>query len=419
MEFNSDILRIFDQNFRGCAKVSTCQSDNMVKQFPKGLKIAIIRSNSRPISLDSYNCQEVGLATALTEYGVSTDIYMAGRRRNQAVATIISDRDGLLVRVINLPYIRLLGQNGFFPSLIKILRMNSYDLIQIQEDCQITSVIVSLYALKRKIPVVLCQGVYESYRGFFKRSLQFLYDYTFGKLLIKTVTASIAKTTEAKKYLMRKGFPNVTVCPIGLDPKAFENAEDINWREKLNIPQKGKVLLYVGIIESRRNVDFIIKLLPVLGNDIPQMHLIIVGDGPQKRVCEALAEKLGVLNKTKFIGRVHQYQLPSIYKEADLLLLPSSYEIYGMVVLEAMYFGVPVISSATAGPKEIIQDFLDGVVLDKIQIELWQKAMLDLFSDLSKKNDMGNKAKRKIRTQFLWSHLCKNYLEFYKKLLEK
>jgi glycosyltransferase involved in cell wall biosynthesis len=90
-----------------------------------------------------------------------------------------------------------------------------------------------------------------------------------------------------------------------------------------------------------------------------------------------------------------------------------------MVVLEVMYFGVPVISTATAGPKEIIQDSLDGVVLDQIQIELWRKAILNLFSDLSKKDDMGNKAKRKIRTQFLWSHLCKNYLEVYEELLEK
>ncbi len=381
------------------------------------MRIALIRPSSFIISLKNYNSQEIGLAEALLDYKTSTDIFIAGNV-SKPLHESINKKNGNNVRLFQLPFIKLPGRQAFFPSLFKILKQEEYDLIQVHEDSHITSCIVSMYGKKRRIPVILCQGMYKNYSGTIAKLLQIIYDLTFLRIFKKNIAASIAKTKSAKAYLRSKGFKNISVCPTGLNIKQFKDEEVINWRNKYNISAKAKIILYVGIIEPRRNVDFIIKLFSELLKKGQNVYLFIAGHGPNENECKQIAENLYLNGRIIFLEKIPQAQLPSLYKNADVLLLPSSYEIYGMVMLEAMYFGIPVITTSTAGSSEIIESDKNGIIIQEIELDEWLAIILKLLSNRSLLDSISFEAFKRIKERFLWDKASIKYFEVYQKVLQ-
>lgn len=382
----------------------------------KPRKLAIVRSSSTLLSLSNYNIQEIGLANALLEFNISSDIYLAGKEA-KVVIEPLQNKDGKGVRLIYLPYKKLPGRQAIFPDLIKSIGNEKYDLIQVHEDSQITSCLIALYGAKKKIPVVLCQGMYQNYDRLIPKLFQFVYDKTVLNILRNNVACCIAKTRKAKYYLEKKGFTEISVCPVGLDIRKLISGDESNFRELHQISASMKIVLYVGVIEPRRNVDFIIRVfyeLSKLRNDI---CLVIAGEGPDKSKCDELSKSLRINDKILFLGKVPQKQLKSIYKAADVFLLPSKYEIYGMALMEAMYFGIPVIASLTAGPEEIIESGVNGFIVPDLQIDKWKNHLQELLSDSSLANIFRYNARRRIEKVFLWKKTAPCFLNIYLKAL--
>ena len=96
------------------------------------------------------------------------------------------------------------------------------------------------------------------------------------------------------------------------------------------------------------------------------------------------ASEYGISDRVHLIGTISQKHLPALYRAAHVFLLPSTYEIYGMVMLEAMYFGVPVISTASAGAKVIIQQDVTGYILDTFDTSLWAEKIVDINEKVQK-----------------------------------
>jgi glycosyltransferase involved in cell wall biosynthesis len=381
--------------------------------MPKNFKkMAIIRSSSYVLSQDSYNIQEIGLAKALLALGVSTDVYMAGNTKRPAVSTVF-ENNGEIARLHLLPHLRLPGRQAIFPDLYKLMDEHDYDLLQVHEESQITSVHVALYGRSRSIPVVLCQGMYREYYGVIKRLVQTIYDMTMLRLLRKNTSLCIAKTGWARNYLHTKNLENVRVCPVGLDTGKFAEYEPVDWMDRYGVRKDEKVLLYVGIIEKRRRVHGLINTLRNLLHGRQDLYLFIAGDGPDRARCEKLVAQLNLRGKVLFLGKIPQKQLPSLYKAAYLFLMPSRYEIYGMVMLESMYFGTPVVSTATAGSDEVITDGVDGMVLNSSNIDAWEQAIDGLLSNRDRRNEMGMRARETVLSKYTWDRASLQYHDAY------
>jgi glycosyltransferase involved in cell wall biosynthesis len=378
-------------------------------------RLAIIRPSSYLVSPADYNIQELGLAKGLSARGISSDIYMAGRVSRPEVSVIRESPQS--VRLIRLPFWELPGKQALFPDLNKLLRQERYDVIQVHEYNQITTVLVSAYARRRGIPVVLCQGMYIDSRKILARLLQPIYDIVVMPLLRTTISLPIAKTSRAAGYLRQKGFQDLVVCPVGLDTDAFTNAYRIDVRAKYGLTRNDRILLYVGNLEKRRNPAFLIRIFQVILQSCNDIVLLIAGDGMEKATCEKLAKTSVGKGRITFIGRVLQDELPSLYEEAYLFLLPSSYEIYGMVIMEAMYFGVPVITTSTAGSMDLIQDGTDGVVLDGLDMDSWTKTIVMMLRDKERRDSLAAAAKAKICRHYDWEHASGRYLDSYNSLL--
>ncbi|GAM11865.1 D-inositol 3-phosphate glycosyltransferase [Geobacter sp. OR-1] len=356
------------------------------------LRMAIIRPIGIPISRNFYNSQEIGLARGLSKYGISVDVYVAGKDQAVVCQNIESAGSGL-VRLFEVPFFKIpLIDHAIYPKLISLLKEGSYNFIQVNEENELTSFWVARYARKNGIPVVVYQGMYEQLTGRIYAAFQNIYDTFLLPLFRKYIDVALVKTSRARAHLERKGFNNIRILPVGLDPTPFKNPKDRNWRSEFDIPPEAYILLYVGVFEKRRNVDFMLDLAKSLLNY--RVYLVMAGVGPEHERITSRISKENILN-VRLIGSVSQDALPSLYRESSLFLLPSKYEIYGMVVIEAMYFGLPLISTRTAGPEDIIDNNVDGIIMDYIDVEMWAKSILSLQLKPEKQIEMRSNSKIK------------------------
>lgn len=365
-------------------------------------KIAIIRGFTSFQSITNYNSQELGLARALLKRGVQTDIFYASK---DSKATSIQIDQGLNVNY--LPVINIVGHQGIMLGLNKIIKQKKYDLVQVTEESSIISFFAAVCAKKYSIPVILSQGMYESHKGFFASILQKSYNFIFTAPFRKSVTSSIAKTQMAKEYLNSKNFKNVEVLPIGLSTHNF-NILDEN---KISKPSK-KVVLYIGKLENRRNPLFILELAKrYLDNS--NVLFLCIGSGPMaKEVIENKPKNVQV------IENVLQKEIKNYYSMADVFILPTDYEIFGMVYLESIYFGVPIVTTINAGSQDILKNKTYSFLEKSLDSKRWmQKIDKFLFDE-----ELIKKVKRDLSKDKLtvtWESLVDDYIRAYQKSLKR
>ncbi len=136
-----------------------------------------------------------------------------------------------------------------------------------------------------------------------------------------------------------------TVISNGINLKEFKPLDIGNFYHRYNIPLKATKLLFVGRLFPEKSIDTLIKSIPQIIKEHPDTHIMIVGGGHQRTKLEKLAEKLDVQKHVTFLGLVSEEDKILAYNASDIFILPSLAELEGMVVLEAMACGKPVIVS--------------------------------------------------------------------------
>jgi glycosyltransferase involved in cell wall biosynthesis len=365
------------------------------------LKIAIVRPDSNTSKKGYYNSQELGLAKGLSKLGYETHIYMATKEK-KIKKTIISQPVGQTITIIELPFY-LIPQISLavFPSLIKELKHNQYEIIQVNEENELTCFQVARYAHKNNIKCIVYQGMYKNISGRINRAYQMLYDIFLLPSFKNYINFAFCKTTRAQQHLKNKGYNNTHVVPVGLDTEAFQTMSPLDWKQELSITEK-KILLYIGIFENRRNIIFLIDLAKNLA--INDYDLILIGKGPllEQAIKKISDEKI---NNVHILGELKQSELISLYQIADFFLLASSYEIYGMVILEAMYFGCPVISTKTAGAEDIIEPGKNGFIINELDTAKWADVIINNFRCLNRAQ-----IKSTIVDNLVWDIIAKRYI---------
>ncbi|MBC8179799.1 glycosyltransferase family 4 protein [candidate division KSB1 bacterium] len=378
------------------------------------MKVAIVRPYASVLSEKGYNVQEFGLAKGLLKEGINVDVYCAGKGSEIEKIDYKKEHDAK-VRIIRMPYKTVLYIQGIFSGLFRLLKNEKYDLLQTQGYQQVTSFLITWFGTQNNIPVVMHEGLYETDYGRMMNLIIKVFNQTLGIYMRKNIIACIAKTDMAKASLIKDGFRNIKKLPIGLDVEKFNNFENISWRKRLGLSEAASILLYVGVIEPRRNLDFTIKIVNELVKKRKPVYLVIVGSGPDEKKCRNLSKDLNLGKHVIFLGRVNQKELPSLYQEADLFLLPSNYEIVGMVLLESLYFGLPVISTRTAGGLDIVNERA-GKLIGKLSVEKWAEFILSYLDDPNKYGF--REYLNKYPFERSWDKLGQKYAEFYKSVIQ-
>jgi D-inositol-3-phosphate glycosyltransferase len=155
----------------------------------------------------------------------------------------------------------------------------------------------------------------------------------------------------------------VDVIPCGVDLSLFRPGDRDQARVKLGL--SGEVILFVGRMDPIKGLDLLFRAVALL-NERPDLRLVVVGGSGGEDEMErgqALVTKLGIERQVEFRGSVDQEDLPAYYQAADICVLPSHYESFGLVAIESLACGTPVIGSMVGGLPTVIRDGENGLLV--------------------------------------------------------
>lgn len=364
-------------------------------------KIAIFRTSSHPLDINNYNVQEIGLANGLLNQGISVDIY--SRFTNIKNQNILKRLKNDYIKLIPIKGLTLKGCIIDFSLKQKILN-NKYDIVQVHEDSQIMTPLILKYANNNGIKTVLYQGMYKKYVGY-KAIIQKVFNLFFLKMIRNNCDFIFAKTNAAQEYLINEGFTkNIYILPVGLNYNIKYKSLDCIDEVKDFKSRFDYLLLYLGILERRRNISFLIDVLNILRNE--NIGLIIVGKGPSHIIIKEKVKKLELEEKILMIDIIPNNQIKQLFDITNLFVIPSLYEIFGMVILESLYFGLPVLSSKTAGANEILKYSYLGTCLE-LNVQKWAEQIKEMLLNNYNKENMRNY----ILKNYNWDDIAKKYCD--------
>jgi glycosyltransferase involved in cell wall biosynthesis len=186
----------------------------------------------------------------------------------------------------------------------------------------------------------------------------------------------------------------VRVIPTGLDLEAFRRSDRAAGRKLLGLDDATPVVLYVGRLAREKDLERVVRVFARVLHDMPSARAVLAGEGPARAEAEAQCRALGISGRVSFLGYLDRRRsLPDLYAAADVLVSASTTETQGLVILEAMACGLPVVGVAALGTRSILDAALGAVGTRGDDDEL-SSACLDLLRDPPRHAAMREQARR-------------------------
>lgn len=211
----------------------------------------------------------------------------------------------------------------------------------------------------------------------------------------------------------------ITVVPCGVDTDVFRPLDKAGVRRRLGLSPKERIVLFVGRIEPLKGIDVLLRAVSNLDGRF--RVLVIGGDGKdvsRKSELAALAAELRVADKVTFLDAVPHGELPLYYNAADICVVPSYYESFGLVAVEAMACRVPVIASRVGGLKETVQDGQTGYLVPWLCPEPFAERLELLLNNEPLRLSLGREA-RTAAERYQWSEVAARVEGVYHELVSQ
>jgi N-acetyl-alpha-D-glucosaminyl L-malate synthase BshA len=207
----------------------------------------------------------------------------------------------------------------------------------------------------------------------------------------------------------------IEVIPNFIDPAVYNRARyEPQFHERTDGGRK-KVLMHVSNFRPVKRVTEVVEIYARVAEKIPSV-LVMVGDGPDRVDAEQEARRLGVDESVFFLGKLES--VAPLLASADLFLLPTKSESFGLSALEALATGVPVIGARTGGLPEVVRDGETGALCDPGDVEAMALAATEILSDDATWNAMSARAAADARARFSMDAVVAQYEAFYARALD-
>ncbi len=219
----------------------------------------------------------------------------------------------------------------------------------------------------------------------------------------------------------------IEIIPCGTDTNNFRLTSKIDARHKLKFDSHEKIILYVGRFDPRKGIETLVKACALLKErNLKNIKLIIVGgssahmpDGDERKRIEKIVDELGMRDFTLFAGRIGHDILPLYYTAADVCVIPSHYEPFGLVAIEAMACGLPVVASNVGGLKFTIIPEETGLLVKPQDTEAFSEGIERILFDELWARKMRKLASANVNQRFSWSGVGIQLSELYRRVLAK
>lgn len=381
-------------------------------------RILLIRATPNDLDIKGYNVQQLGLGKEFVRLGYDYDFITFKKEGNKCKDTIFFEKDGHTAKVIEKPRYRFFRW-GINYNITKKNFLNRYDLVICQEYYQIQTFLCS----KNSNRVVMYNGPY--YNMFMPKCLSPLFDKYFGPKLNRQIKYKFVKSVLSENFLKEKGYTGLYNIGVGLDTSRFDNEKEIkqDTQKLIDYMTQNRCILYVGALSDRKNLPFLLETYQKVLEKEPDVKFVMIG----KSVINPLKKLLGrkdsdyekecmakipqkVKDGIKRIQRIENPQLKFIYPLAKAFLLPSKLEIFGMVLLEAMYLKTPVITSYNGGSATLIEGKETGQIIKDFDCDLWAEAIAKYLNNPQYVEKITRNAEKLIRDEYNWEVLAKKIL---------
>jgi len=237
----------------------------------------------------------------------------------------------------------------------------------------------------------------------------------------------IASTTDEAEDLIQsyKADPErVYVVAPGIDLGTFQPLDRADARRKVGY-EPGRLLLFVGRLERLKGVETAIRALALLRDRAhDDLRLIVLGedvrdgDESEKERLKAVASALGVRDRVDFLGSVAHHELPYFYAAADVCVMPSYSESFGLVALEAQACGRPVVASGVSGLRSVVRDEVSGYLIDGHDPAAYAERIGRLLADPELAQQMGRRG-RLLAQRFSWTRTADRLEGLFENVIER
>ncbi len=300
----------------------------------------------------------------------------------------------------------------FFVKFIKLCRI--YDIIHMWVPFYISNTIF-IFLKKIIFPQSKLYLTMDTFPGK-SFELGFLFNIIFKiyfKFFIKFISSSVNKLTiysnSMMKFALALKIPRekIEIIPTGIE--ILRREQNKNIRKEFSIQKDQKLILYVGLVNSRKNVNLIVKIAEKLRNN--NYIFLIVGDGPLRTKLEKEIEQYKLRKNIIITG--FRNDVFNFYEEADLFLFPSKGEGLPGVLLESMLYEIPIVASDILGNKVLIKNNFNGFLCSVNNVSEFSKKIKLLLENNNLRNNFIKNSKKILENRFNWESVILKYKKLY------
>lgn len=315
--------------------------------------------------------------------------------------------------VISVPFSGSRARVGLSPGTYwrvkRILRQEQFDIVHVHEPLSPT---LPLFVLRHSKAVNV--GTFHAYR---ESHAGYQYGKPIFKRLFAKLDGKIVVSEAVHKYLVHYFPDDYVIIPNGVDVERFGGQD----AKPLPRYQDGKLnILFVGRLEKRKGFKYLLRALPYVKAEVPNVRLIVVGayDKDDKRPFVRYARQLH-LHEVKFVGYVSAEELPRYYATCDLFCAPSTgFESFGIVLLEAMASGKPIVASDIAGYRSVLSYGQEGLLVEPENERALAGTIVRLLKDPALRQRMGQRGRAKA-LEYSWEKIARRVLDYYQEVLDR
>lgn len=282
-----------------------------------------------------------------------------------------------------------------YRNIYRIVRENSFDLIH--SNGTLSDILTIPIATVTRIPIIsTCHGLIST-----TRKLSF---YNFiNRQVLRLSSTVIAVSDSIKADLERSGIKeaNIKVIPNSLgeeDNSDFKQSSRSALRKEQGIEDDEFVIGYVGRVSFEKGLEHLIRAVPMMLERCPNVTVMIIGEGPDRKRLEEIARQLPTEERIRFVG--FQNDVKTWLATSDLFVLPSLTEGTPMALLEAMSQGLPVIASKVGGVPDIIKSGANGLLVHPGNAHEIADAICMLYKDENLRIKLGREARVTVQIQY-------------------
>jgi glycosyltransferase involved in cell wall biosynthesis len=240
----------------------------------------------------------------------------------------------------------------------------------------------------------------------------------YARLTARRVSGVIFISEYCRKALIGPGSTEGAVIPFGVDTERFRPGLDgSRIREKLGIPRNARVLFSLQRLDRWKRVDIVLQAMKaVLARN--EVYLVIGGKGPEADRLIRLAADLGITSRVLFSGYIKEEELPLYFAMADVFVFHSTYETFGLVLVQALAAGKPIISVRSTAIPEVLEDGREGRLVAPLDPEGLAEGILSFLDDEETLKRFSAAAREKAIDLFSWEVIAGRYEKIFSGLIE-